>query len=310
MDHTTRKATIALGALLAMAGNGATAHAADPPPKPEWTITSDLSYVRTGGNAESSTFGLKLNVERKWAKNRFYLLGGGIRSSSSTISYFVTGPSDTDFSVTRVSISVKTAENYIVDSGYEHAVSDRFYWTVGAGWERNVFAGIDSRFAGRSGVGYAWSAADPHAFKTALLLSYTHQSETVPDPATNDDFVGVRATADFTSKFGPDGRNNFKSLFALDENLQTTEDLRFNWLNSLAVAMNNRFALQVGFLATYDNLPSLVAAPRFLAASADVPIGPPVGTVLVPLKKWDTQFTVSVVINLTPKPPVKMCPCP
>src|SRR5262249_1647058 len=187
---------------------------------------------------------------------------------------------------------------------------DNSYWTVSAGWDRNVFAGIDSRFSARSGVGYTWSAADPHAFKTALLISYTHQSETIPDPATHDDFVGLRATADFTSQFGPEARNNFKSLFALDENLQTTDDLRLNWLTSLAVAMNAKLALQVGFLATFDNMPSLVAAPRFLASSADVPLGDPVGTVLVPLKKWDTQFTVSVVVNLTPKPPKKTCPCP
>jgi hypothetical protein len=138
---------------------------ADPPKPAEWTATADLSYVKTGGNAESSTLG----------------------------------------------------------------------------------------------------------FKTALLISFTHQSETIPDPATNDSFVGLRFTGDFASKFGPEARNTFKSLLALDENLQATDDFRLTWLNTLAVAMNSRLALQVGFLAAFDNLPALVEVPRYLSVSGDVP---------------------------------------
>jgi hypothetical protein len=283
---------------------------ADPPKPAEWTATADLSYVKTGGNAESSTLGFKLNLARKWDKNRVYLLGGGIRASSATISYFAIGPSNTDFTVTRTSESRETAENYLMDGGYERLVSERFYWTLGAGWERNLFAGLESRVSFRGGGGYAWSAADAHAFKTALLISFTHQSETIPDPATKDSFVGLRFTGDFASKFGPEARNTFKSLLALDENLQATDDFRLTWLNTLAVVMNSRLALQVGFLAAFDNLPALVEVPRYLSVSGDVPTGPREGSVFVPLKKWDTQLTVSVVINLAPKPPVKMCPCP
>jgi hypothetical protein len=296
---------VAIVSLLA----AAPAFAADPP---EWTATADLSYVKTGGNAEASTLGFKGNVAYKWDKNRLFLVAGGIRSSSSTISYFAVGPTDADSSVTRVSLSQKTAENYLVDGGYDRTLSDRLYATVGAGFERNVFAGVDSRVNVRTGAGYTWSAADVHAFKTALLVSLTHQSEVVPDPSTDDTFIGLRFTADFASTFGPDGRNTFKSLAVADENLQTTADFRLKWLNTFAVAMSRKLALQVGYLAMFDNMPALYAAPRYLSAIDGVPVPPATGSVLVPLKKWDTQFTVSVVVNLTPKPPkpANNCPCP
>jgi hypothetical protein len=249
-------------------------------------------------------------VERKWDKNRVFFLGSGIRSSSSTITYFANGPTDVDYTVTRVSLSRKTAENYLGDGLYDRKISDRFYLRIGAGWERNVFAGVDSRVNVRTGAGYTWSTANAHAFSTALLVSLTHQSETIPDPSTEDTFVGLRFTADFASKFGPEGRNAFKSLLALDENLQTTDDLRMNWLNTYTVAMSSKLALQIGYLATFDNKPSLTAAPRYLSVIDGVPVPPAAGTVLVPLRKWDTQLTISVVVNLTPKPPAKTCPCP
>ena len=53
-------------------------------------------------------------------------------------------------------------------------------------------------------------------------------------------------------------QNTFTSNLIVDENIQDTDDLRFNWQNGLAVAMNQRLALKVGVGLAYDNQPQLV----------------------------------------------------
>ena len=42
---------------------------------------------------------------------------------------------------------------------------------------------------------------------------------------------------------------------------------------------------------------------RYVSESGGLPVGPPLGSALVPLKKWDRELAVSLVLNLMPKKP-------
>jgi hypothetical protein len=114
-------------------------------------------------------------------------------------------------------------------------------------------------------------------------------------------FVGLRAMADLAVPIG--ASSTFNSRLGLDENLQSTDDLRMTWWNSLGVNLTSRFALQVSLLTYFDNLPALREIDVYSGVSGGVPVGDPLGQVVTPYGKWDNEFSVSLVINLAPKRP-------
>jgi opacity protein-like surface antigen len=307
--------TLAALAVLLLIPVLAHAQAAPPPPpagptgvkegdnETGWTAKAGLSYVGSGGNSEATSLGFKWNASYNWTKTYFSLIGSGVRADSTKFGSFAVGPTDDDFVVTDVEVKEKTAENYLLEAGLDHNMTSRFFWQTGAGFKRDTFAGIDSRLAARAGVGYYFTdpASKGVQFKSAVLATLTHETETVENPATDDTFVGLRALLDFQAPFGPEGKNSFASRLAADENLQTTDDFRTTWWNNLSVSMTDRLALQVSLLLNYDNLPALAAVNRYGNVLSGVPVPPVLGTVFVPLKKWDREFSVSFVLNLVPK---------
>lgn len=268
-----------------------------------WTAKAGLSYVATGGNSEASTLGLKFGAAYNWTRTFFTLQGSAVRSSTTFKDSFAVGPSDSEFTVVDNERSETTASNYFLDASLDHTITKRFYWQAGAGWLRNTFAGVEGRESGRGGVGYFWTDPDSKGakFRTALLATLTHQSETIPDPNTDDTFVGARFLADLSVPFG--AKSVFSSRANLDENLQSTDDFRMTWWNSLGVSMTDRLAIQVSLLLYFDNQPALQEINRYATVSDGLPVGPPIGTATVPLKKWDREFAVSLVLNLVPKKP-------
>ncbi len=265
-----------------------------------WTAKAGLSYVQTTGNSKSNNLGARFSLNYNWTKTFFSLNGAAVRNDSTTVTRFGVGASESDFELVETETSTLTAANYFLDANLDHNISDRFFWTSGAGWMRNTFAGIDSRENVRGGVGYFFTdpASKGVQFKTALLGTLTHQTETIEDPNSDDTFVGLRLMADLVVPFST---GSFNSRTNLDENLQTTDDFRWTWWNSLTVNMNDRLGLQVSWLLLYDHLPALEEVLLFPAQEGGVPIPPAVGTALVPLGKWDNQFAVSLVVNLVPK---------
>lgn len=268
-----------------------------------WTAKAALSYVATGGNAEASTLGFKFSASHNWTRTYFSLHGGGLRSDTTTRRRFAVGPSDAEFSVFESETTATTAENYFLEAAFDRNVNGRFFWQAGAGWLRNPFSGISSRESVRAGMGLIWTDPESKAaqLKTAALATVTRQDERNPDPETGDTFAGARLLLDLAAPFG--GKNSFNSRVNLDENLQNGRDFRMVWWNSLGVSMTDRLGLQVSLLLTYDNRPALRLISRYEETSEGAPVGPPLGSVSVPLEKWDRELAVSFVLNLVPRKP-------
>jgi hypothetical protein len=284
------------------ASTGPAAAAADTNPL-GWTAKAGLSFVQTGGNSETSTLGFKFNATHNWEKTYFTLVGGGVRSDTTSKNTFGVGLPG-DFLVVEREEKETTAENYFLDGSVDHNVTDRLYWGVGTGWLRNTFSGVESRINARAGGGYIWT--DPKGkgaqFKTGLFLTLTNQSLVIDDPTVDDTFIGLRGLIDLVVPFGA---SSFNSRVNLDENLQQTDDFRMTWWNSLGVNLTDRFALQLSLLLYFDNLPALQEIPIYAAQASAFPVGPQVGLGLTPYGKWDREFAVSLVINLAPKKPAK-----
>lgn len=245
-----------------------------------WADQAEFTFVMSGGNASASTFGLKNVLTRTWENALFNLSAGGIRTSSTLKTGEASGSQN---SFTPVKNTDTTAESYYVRGRYDRSISDAAFVFGGGGWDRNTFAGIDSRFSFVSGAGRTWFEEETRHFKTDIGLTYTLQENVV---GGSDNFVGLRGTWDYYNTLTE--TTDFGSALIIDENLNTTDDLRADFTNWISVAMSDQMALKASLQLLFDNLPSLE---EFTLLSD------PNTVVTQSLEKLDSVFTVALVVN-------------
>jgi len=254
-----------------------------------WENSTELSFVSTGGNASSSTLGLKSTLIATGGPSTFKIEIGGIRGETTFRTRTATG-SATDFTVAETTRSELTAENYFARGRYDRAFASTFAFS-GAGWERNTFAGIQNRYSLVAGLGRAWVDSETGRIKTDVGLTYTIQNDVDPAPDVDEGFGGVRITVDVMRRLS--GSAQWLSVLIVDENLEDTDDLRADWTNSLSVSLSERLAFKTSLQVLYDKQPSLQSIGLLDAG------GVPTGTkVLTPGRKIDNMLTVALVITM------------
>lgn len=265
-------------------------HAADPT---GWKDTAEFSFVATAGNSEANTVGFKNTLSRAWDDSSVTFKAGGVRVQTTRRAPFAVGGFGS-FAVTPNESTETTAESYYLNGRYDRKISERFFWYAGAGWDRNRFAGIDSRYSVAGGVGNTWYDTDDLKFKTDYAVTYTDQQNVVEVAGTNNSWVGARFSWDYLNKLG--ANTTYTNALTLDANLQETSDWRADMTNAVSVSMSEHLALKVSLQWLYDHDPALESIPLF-----DLPPGDPaavqLGTVAVPLDELDTIFTASLVVN-------------
>lgn len=256
-----------------------------------WDNSTEFAFVTTSGNASSSTLGLKSALTGTAAVSTFKLEIGGIRASSDFTDRTAVGTASS-FTVNEVVRSERSAENYFARSRFDRNLGDNaFFIFGGAGWERNTFAGFNNRFSFVAGIGDTWVNDERTLFKTDIGGTYTIQKDVDPTPGASDGFGGIRATAELKRDLSE--TTAFESLLVVDENLQNTDDLRFDWVSSIAVALTEGLAFKTSLQLLFDNDPALIGVPLFDGG------GTPAGTnVLIPSNDLDSFLTVSLVIKL------------
>jgi len=254
-----------------------------------WFYTAELSAVWTGGNASARTLGFGAGARGVFDVSEFSIRATGLTAKTGTITRVAVGTFD-DFDVIKNTTTEKTAENYSLRARFDREINEFFFWFAGAGWERNTFAGFNARVSAVGGAGNTWADNDQTRFKTTYGLTYTLQDDVIDDPTTPDSFAGFRLGGEFKQQLT--GTTDFESLIAVDDNFAELEDLRVNWTNSVVIDISDMLAFKAGLQLLFDNLPSLGAIPL------EQPAGTPTGeTVLAPLSKLDTQFTIALVAN-------------
>lgn len=251
-----------------------------------WSGSADFSLVRTSGNAEAETLGLRTLWAREGQASTVTLEAAGLRAESTTTERFGVGTPD-DFREVEISNSEVTAQNYMARARYDRLVSERLFWFLGVGWDRNTFAGIDARYVGSVGAGHHWFKSDTGHFTTTYGLTYTSREEVI---GTTDSFAGVRLGYDYGRQFTP--TTLFGSVLIADTNFDEASDYRADFTNWVAVTMTERLALKVSVQVLYANLPALAALTLFDEA------GEPTGeTAFAPLDELDLLATVALVVN-------------
>ena len=254
-----------------------------------WENATELSFVSTGGNASSSTLGLKSSLIGTGGLNTFKLGVGGIRGETTFRTRRATGTA-TAFNVSETTNSELTAENYFVRGRYDRAFSTAYVFS-GAGWDRNTFAGVQNRYALVAGLGKTWTDTETSRLKTDLGATYTIQKDVDPAPGADDGFGGARLSVDAMRKVSETA--DFTSALVVDQNVEDTDDLRADWINSLTMSLSERLALKTSIQLLYDKQPSLLGVPLFSAGGVDT------GTsVLTPGDKVDNIVTLTLVIKM------------
>jgi len=246
--------------------------------------------VQTGGNAESTTLGFGNELRHVGERATFEVDVGGLRTVSTTVDRRAVGTSPDDFRIVEEEDEETTAERYHVRGSYDRTLSGRAFLHVGAGWERNTFAGFENRTSAVVGGGITWFDRRGARLKTDLGVTITHQDDVVDDPARDDTFVGLRAS--YAYRRPVTANATFTSGLTVDENASRAEDLRADFVNEISVAMNDRVALKASYQVLYDNDPARSEVP--LVSPAGVPLG---SSVLVSLDEVDTELTIALVLD-------------
>jgi putative salt-induced outer membrane protein YdiY len=265
--------------------------AEDKKEEPGFYATGDFSYLWTSGNSKANSFGLKADLTRLWTKHKFQLSAGGLRAASSTQRIAVGTPLAYE---PQVRDPETTAEDYHARAAYDRRFSDHFFYTASAGWERRPFSGINNRWIGQFGMGYAVAMGEPTDLRAALGVTYTAEDPIIPDPSADNDFAGMRLRWELKQAVG--SHSKFTHVFLYDQNLGQADDRRFEADFALAVSINKTLALKSGLHFWYDHLPSLEQLALFLPSGVPTDL-----TVPVRLKKVDTQAIVALVVNFTRK---------
>ncbi len=118
-----------------------------------WSNTALVTWVATGGNSTTRTLGLSDELTLKSGHSTLILNVSAIRSEASTRMISAVGPSVGSFTIEETTDTELTAESYFVRSRYERQVAPLVFLFAGVGWDRNTFAGTDSRYTVVGGGG-------------------------------------------------------------------------------------------------------------------------------------------------------------
>jgi hypothetical protein len=256
-----------------------------------WSFVANLAAVWTGGNSESSTYGLDGTLRYQWTNSFVRFQAGGTQTESSLKTRTAVGVSPDDYALNVETNTEKTAEMFYARGRYDRQLAKNFHAVGGVDWLRNTFAGIDSRTLVGVGASNVWRDDERFRFETGYEFTYTFQAEVVQNPFTKNEFPGVRLGYDFWWKLTE--TTEFVSGAALDWNLDNTDDVRVLFTASLPVSIKEGLELNPALQLFWRNDPALTEV------DLTAPDGTPTGdTVLVPLEELDTMFTLALVVKI------------
>ena len=250
-----------------------------------WSNVADFGFVLTSGNSSTSTLTFDDKLTRAWKNAELSFRGGALRTNTVDDSFAVGTPDD--FRIIEDDSRELDTERYFVEGRYDRDITERFFWVVGAGWDRDTDAGIENRNVVFAGVGNTWRNDDHLRFKTDYALTFTRQIDEIVNPERDENFSEVRLSWDYMHQFAKETR--FDSNFIFFVNVSDANDYHFNTINAVTTNMTS-----LQFL--YQNFPTLEAIDLFNLDPGQGGVG--IGTAVVPRKKLDTVVKFALVLTL------------
>jgi len=201
-----------------------------PPPPPLWTGSVGFAYLATSGNSDSETIGLTVGFARQptpW--------GLEVRAAANK------AESDGE----------KTAERYLAGLRGKRALGERYELFAGVSYERDVFAGFDSRTLLESGVLWRALRGPVHELDFDVGLTWTDE-EPVLGPGF--DYLGAIAGLEYVWKLSASA--SLRERLAYYPNFDESDDWRLRSVTSVEAALASSWALRAGYEFTRDNFPA------------------------------------------------------
>lgn len=255
-----------------------------------WQNQTEFSLLTTGGNSSTSTVGLRNTLRRTLEHGELRFDVSALRTDAASILRRAVG-TDESFRVDKETDTERTAERYAVQARFDRNLSERTFAYTSTGWERNTFAGFNSRSITALGAGTRFERPDRWETKVGAALTYTFQEDVDPDPTRDDNFAGFRGTLDHLHQLTTGTELEIK--WVVDANAQEWSDVRGDLSQSVSASLSDRLALKTTLQFLVDNDPPSQRIPLF------TPGGENTGaTVLTPLGKVDRSLSIALVVTL------------
>ncbi len=212
---------------LSAAGLTAQFESAEAPPPP-LEARGELSFVSTGGNASTETFGLSGDVTRRAG-----------RGTTSGRGRFVTAEAD----------GIDSARSTMFQVRHGRRVSSRIELFGRGGYLRDLFAGVEHRVEGSGGVTFTVSGR-PHAFTIDAGLGMISETRLDVD---DDRFATGTAGANYTWAISP--TTSVAAEAAAIADLDEASNWRMSSDVSLLAGLNRVLSARLSFGTRYVNTP-------------------------------------------------------
>lgn len=255
----------------------------------QWQNTAEVTFLLTGGNAVASTLGLRNNLRRTSSAGQLRVTASVLRTDATRIERFAVQAGD-GFEVQEERDTERTAERYSAGLRYDRNLSSAFFAYGSTNWDRNTFAGYDSRTILSGGAGVQ-REGERSETKLGAGLTYTFQDDVTPDPDRSDNFVGLRTTLDHAMELITG--TSFELAWVVDANAQEWDDVRGDLEQAVTAALSDRLSLKTSLRLQVDNDPPVQSL------RLQTPDGQDTGeTVLAPLRRVDRSISLALVVTL------------
>ena len=215
----------------------------------KWNDQAELSFVDMGGNSNVISLSAKNLVKIKFTEK----LEGAWKLGA------IYGESDDE----------KNAERYFTDMSVNYLFAERFYLGVIAGWLKDEFSGIDSRYYLGPSAGYKFLVGPKHLLVGEAGINYVNEKY-IDD--TDEDYGAGRAFSEYEYAFTE--KNKFSESVEFLYDFDDSDNYNLNSETAMISALSDYLSLKVSYLIKYDNQP-----------------------VLETLEKTDTILAVTLVAN-------------
>ncbi len=263
-----------------------------------WANQADIGVVITGGNSRNQTISFDNQLRGEWIDRRFTLRLGAYRQTSDDITHLAYLDGTGEPVPGELSIAELDQLRLYINGAYRRNFSDAFFWTTGLGWDRDVDAGINSRFIGFVGVGNTWIARDRTAFSTEYTFAYEYRDDEIEDPDLGKARPSVRLAWDYMNMLFDSKTNTLTNTMDFFFNLKEASAYRFVNMTALTVGLSELLSLRTSLEFRYDNVPGLEEVDLWSADPNLDPNASIIGSTNIRKQKLDTIFKLTVVFNL------------
>lgn len=212
--------------------------------------SSELGFVKTGGNTDSETFSLKQDTYYKWGKEL-------LRWTGNYISTKAVVPVDGSIEGEPRAI---TAENFATALRYERTLSSYLGVYAQAGYSQDRFQGIREKKEGGLGANYHITKTENFWWDFELGYQYTRELRTVAldNGIIHPEFHFARAFTALEYSYSKAVMLGLwvEFLFPFEDQTGLDDpDFRVNFEPYLVSVLSDNFSLKVSYNGRYRNTP-------------------------------------------------------